>query len=283
MGSSAERVKTEMDQELLKKVQPQLLEILLEIQRVCRENDIHFFLACGSFLGAVRHQGFIPWDDDLDIGMLRQDYEKFRRIAPEALGENYCFQDWHTDPDYNMPFGKVRRRHSLYLEAKPKQVRENGFFVDVFPFDNAPVDPADRKRYAGKLTTLFRLKMMKSGATPWMNNDKIMWKKRIGYLIYQAGALFVSNDKIVEKYDALASSVPESPILCRQRGLTNLNLYERSWIEDLTDYPFEGHSIPGPRDYDAVLTAQFGDYRTLPPEGERENRHQIVKVVFPEI
>ena len=270
-----------MDEAMLKRVQPQLLEILLEIQRVCRENQISFFLSCGSFLGAVRHRGFIPWDDDLDIGMLRADYEKFRKLAPEKLGENFCFQDWHTDPDYNMPFGKVRRRNSLYLEAKTRQLPENGFFVDVFPFDNAPEDLKDRKKYVLRLMNLFRLKLMKSGARPWMENDRINWKKRLGYLAYQLAACFVSRETLIEKYDALAVSVPESGILCRQRGLSNLNCYESRWCRELTDYPFEGHLMPGPRAFDEFLRAQFGDYMTLPPEDQRENRHQIIKVEFP--
>ena len=76
-----------MEREVLEKVQPILLEIALEIRRVCEENGIRYFMYRGTFLGAVRHRGFIPWDDDMDFAMLREDYEKFRRIAPRALGE----------------------------------------------------------------------------------------------------------------------------------------------------------------------------------------------------
>ena len=269
-----------MDRELLLKVQPALLDIALEIRRVCEENDIRYFLCCGSFLGAVRHQGFIPWDDDLDIGMLREDYEKFCRIAPEKLGENYCLQTWYTDPDYHLPFGKVRRKHTLYLEAKTRQLRENGFFVDVFPFDNAPEDRKERKAYADRLASLFRTRLMKVGAKPWMDNDRINWKKRIGYLYYQLKAIPFTERQLSEKYDALATSAPRGDTVCRQRGLNNLNCYRRSWCEELSDYPFEGELLAGPADYDGFLRAQFGDYMVLPPEDQRENRHQIVKVEF---
>ena len=86
-----------MRPEELKKLQQTQLEIALEIKRVCQENEIPFFLEGGTFLGAVRHKGFIPWDDDMDIAMLRADYDRFCRIAPEKLGEKYCFQNWHTD------------------------------------------------------------------------------------------------------------------------------------------------------------------------------------------
>ena len=86
-----------MEQELLRKVQLTLLEIAVEIKRVCEENDIKYFLSDGSFLGAVRHQGFIPWDDDMDMGMLRADSEKFCRIAADALKPEYCLESGHTD------------------------------------------------------------------------------------------------------------------------------------------------------------------------------------------
>ena len=89
-----------MDKEALRKVQKIQLEMAKDIKRVCEENGIRYFLYRGTFLGAVRHKGVIPWDDDMDFGMLRPDYDKFCRIAPEKLGKEYCFQNWHTDENY---------------------------------------------------------------------------------------------------------------------------------------------------------------------------------------
>ncbi len=269
-----------MEQEVLRKVQLCQLEIAKEIKRVCEEEHIGYFLCCGTFLGAVRHQGFIPWDDDLDMGMLREDYERFLRIAPEKLDPRFCVQSWYTETNYALPFAKVRMRDTTYLEAKGTKLAENGFYVDVFPFDYAPEDPDAQKVHAGKLCTLFRTKLMRSRCRPWMDDDKILWKKRIGYLYYQLRSLFFSGEKLAREYDALAGSVPESNVLCRQRGLSRLDVYQRAWYQEFADYRFEGELFRGPKQYDAVLTAQFGDYMVLPPEGERENRHQIVKVDF---
>lgn len=269
-----------MEKEVLRKVQCCQMEIAREIKRVCEENGIGYFLCCGTFLGAVRHQGFIPWDDDLDMGMLRADYEEFLRIAPEKMDPRFCVQSWYTEPNYALPFAKVRMRNTLYVEAKGTQLQENGFYVDVFPFDFAPEKPAEQAAHARRLTTLFRMKLMKSHCKPWMDNGRILWKKRIGYLYYQLRAAFVSGKELVRRYDTYATEISDSQILCRQRGLSKLDCYDREWYREFSDYLFEGELFRGPKQYDAVLTAQFGDYMTPPPEGERENRHQIVKVDF---
>lgn len=270
-----------MDQQTLKKVQPVLLEMLQEIDRVCREQGIAYFLYRGTMLGSVRHQGFIPWDDDLDVAMLRSDYDRFCAIAPTALGEKYTFQTWHTDPGYAHPFGKLRKRNTVYLEAKGgKPLKENGFYVDVYPLDYVPEDPGAYHALAGKLVQLYRLKLMKSGYTPWMEDKKILWKKRIGYLLYQTAALFVTQQKLIDAYEALIRQVPAGSRVYEQSALTRDYSFDLSWFSTLEDRPFEDGAYPVPAEYDRILTALYGDYMQLPPEGQRENRHQIVRMEF---
>lgn len=272
-----------MERELLRKVQMVQLEIAKEIKRVCEENDIRYFLADGSFLGAVRHQGFIPWDDDMDMGMMRSDYEKFCRIAPEKLKPEYCLQTWYTDPNYGLPFGKVVKRGTVYLEnKKSRKLRENGFYVDIFPFDYVPEDPMSREQLAAKLLSIYRVKLMKSGYKPWMEENRIVWKKRIGYLYYQLKALFVSQRELAKGYDALAVSPCDSTMVCEQSALPRPDYYRSAWIGELADYTFEGETFKGPKEYDKFLTALYGDYMQLPPEDQRENRHQIVEIDFGE-
>lgn len=271
-----------MEREVLLKVQPVLLEITKEIKRVCDENGIRYFLYRGTFLGAVRHQGFIPWDDDMDVAMLREDYEKFRRIATEKMDPRFCFQDWHTDANYAHPFGKVRKRNTLYVEAKCAQLPENGFYVDVYPIDFAPESEAERKKLAQKLLHLYRVKLMKSKYTPWMEEDKIIWKKRIGYMLYQTIALFVSQQKLIQTYESIISAVPESGLLYEQSALPRSYYFDKQWCEELAEYPFEDQFFKGPKQYDAFLSSLYGDYMELPPEDKRENRHQIIKMDFGE-
>lgn len=269
-----------MERETLARVQPVLLEMLEEIDRVCRENRIRYFLYRGTLLGAVRHQGFIPWDDDLDVAMLREDYEVFRRIAPEKLDSRYCFQDWHTDPAYAVPFGKLRKRNTVYLEAKGKRLSENGFYVDVYPLDYAPEDPWQRKSLARELLNGFRLKLMKSGYTPWKEGERTVWKKRLGYLCYQGAALAFSQKRLIEKFDALAASVGETGTVYEQSAMPKTFYFEKKWFEGTVEYSFCGKRFPGPKAADPVLTVLYGDYMELPPEDRRENRHQILELDF---
>lgn len=272
-----------MEQELLRRVQLTLLEIAKEIKRVCEENDIRYFLSDGSFLGAVRHQGFIPWDDDMDMGMLREDYEKFCRIAPTALKPEYCLETWDADSTYGLPFGKVMKRNTIYLESKKNdRMREQGFYIDIFPFDNAPADPAEQKILVRKLVSVARMMQMKCCYRPWMEQDRIVWKKRIGYLYYKLKSLFFSHGELVKAYDALAISPVETGVVLEQSGRPRPTFFKKEWCEELASYTFEGVTFPGPKNYDDYLTTHYGDYMTLPPEGSRENRHQIMKIDFGE-
>lgn len=266
---------------MLRRVQLTQLEIAREIKRVCEENDIRFFLLGGTYLGAVRHQGFIPWDDDMDLGMLRGEYEKFCRIAPEKLGPDYCLQTWYTEPNYGLPFGKVMKRGTVYLESKKsRRLQENGIYVDIFPFDSVPQDLQQRQKLAKHLLRLYRLRLMKCGYKPWMEEEKVLWHKRLGYLFYQFQALFCGKQALARDYDALAEAQPDTDTVSEQSGMEQPLYVRRAWCEDLVNYTFEGEQFPAPRAYDEFLTIYYGDYMQLPPEDQRENRHQIVQVDF---
>ena len=271
-----------MEKELLRKVQLTQFEIAKEIRRVCEENDIRYFLSDGTFLGAVRHQGFIPWDDDMDMGMLRADYEKFCRIAPEKLGKDYVFQNWYTDPNYGLPFGKGMKRGTIYIESKKtRRLQENGFYVDIFPFDYVPEDEAAQRNLALRLRKLYRIQLMKCGYQPWMENDRIQWKKRLGYLYYQLLALGKSQQTLAKEFDALATSYPETGTVCEQVADIRPDFFYPTRIfREFGTYRFEGEDFCGVKDYDGYLTKLYGDYMQLPPEDKRENRHQIVQVDF---
>lgn len=126
----------------LRKLQLVELDILLELDRICREYDIHYFLCGGSLLGAVRHKGFIPWDDDADVGFLRSDYERFCQVfSQKADGAKYFLQTWKTDPHYRWSYGKIRRLGTEYIRTGQEHMKYvTGISIDIFPYDELPVD-----------------------------------------------------------------------------------------------------------------------------------------------
>lgn len=266
-----------MDDQTLRQVQLQSLEILLEIKRICDLYDIHYFLDSGTLLGAVRHKGFIPWDDDLDIGMMRKDYERFNEIAPKALNSNYFWQTWETDPSYPLPFGKVRKRGTLYVERKSKQLKENGFFVDILPYDYAPEDPESRKILRKKQTDINRILLMKCGYTPWIESVKTNFIKLTGYTPYKIISLVNRKSDLIKKHRGLTASIENTDVVYEHGG----RFYYRSGLfTDTVELEFEGISFPVISGYHEWLTVAYGDYMQLPPESERENRHQVYKIDF---
>lgn len=271
-----------MERDILVKVQKIQLEMAKDVKRICDENGIRYFLYRGTFLGAVRHKGVIPWDDDMDFGMLREDYEKFCAIANEKLDSQYCFQNWHTDENYALPFGKVRKRGTVFVESKCARLPENGIYIDIYPLDFAPADPGERKVLAGKLLHLFRIRLMKCGYTPWMEEETVIWKKRIGYLLYQFVSLFFSQKMLRDTYEKLVHAVPEGDTLYEQSALPIAYYFDRQWCGELAEYPYEDTTFLGPQNYDAFLSSLYGDYMELPPADKRENRHQIKELYLGE-
>ncbi len=151
-----------MDQrEQLRKAQ---LYIAEEIKRICGLYNIPYFLDCGTMLGAVRHHGFIPWDDDLDIGMLREDYERFIAAVPDALGSEFFLDNEITNPENALVFSKIRLRNTKYLEIKGNQKAvHNEIFVDVFPYYAISDAPGARKKEAFEMAVLAQLLRSKGG------------------------------------------------------------------------------------------------------------------------
>ena len=131
----------ELTPEQFRKMQLTELDMLVEFDRVCRKHNINYVLFGGSLLGAVRHQGYIPWDDDADIGMLREDYNRFKNYIGELNSEICYFQDHDTDPEYRWGYGKIRRTGSEYVRVGQEHLKcKTGIFVDVFPMDDIPMN-----------------------------------------------------------------------------------------------------------------------------------------------
>lgn len=273
-----------MNNVTLRQVQLAQLEIAKEVKRICEKHDIRYFLDSGSLLGAVRHKGFIPWDDDVDIGFLREEYEKFLKIAPQELQEPFFLQTWDNDPEYPFAFAKVRKRGTVFVEtAAMKSKAHNELYVDLFPYDAFPDDAQDRKKQGRKVMRYRKTLMMKSHMTPWRRNKNLI--KFVGvfvkYLPYKLLSLISSRDRIKEKYIPVMQQFNHQNTRCvyEQSGGAKYGKWvlPRECFRSYVLLPFEDTEFSCPGDSDLYLKTVYGDYMTLPPK-EKQVNHQSVQV-----
>lgn len=274
-----------MDNETLRKVQLVQLEIAKEIARVCEENRIPYFLTGGTLLGAVRHKGFIPWDDDLDMGMMRNDYEKFMQVAPQQLSDKYKLVDWKFDPDYPHPMGKVIKKGTVYKESKRNDLGEQGIWVDVFPYDGIQDLGSAWKKRAFQLKVLRGILRAKGKYQTWHSENGIILSKYLKNIPFRILAAFTRREKLIEKYESL--SVQDNGRECKyvyENGEDDYSgwCFPIEYFSSLIPGEFEGASFLIPQKYHDLLTSAYGDYMQLPPEGQRENRHLIDEVCLGE-
>ena len=251
------------------------LEILKKIIEICDEININYFVAYGSLIGAVRHKGFIPWDDDFDIMMLRPDYEIFCKYCEENRDKLGCFKlmSKFNTPDYpfNIPrFCDLRYRMESegYLDAGM------GMFIDIYP-----VDGAGNIEYKRFNPDKFKKKMYIKLSILTLNNEFIPSSKgkihnAIKYLLFRyfqtkGDKYFLRKwDKMSEKY-----SFTESKYLSVMVWDQSLYYYEREWFDDFVYLEFEGMQVKVPHKYDEVLKKIYGDYMKLPPKEQQIATH----------
>lgn len=271
-----------MDNQILRRLQLTQLEILKEVKRICDENGIQYWLTYGTLLGAVRHKGFIPWDDDLDIGMLRKDYERFIRIAREKMNCNYFLQTWETDKGYPFPFAKVRKRDTVYIEARVKDSKAmNGIFIDIFPYD----------KYGSNQWQGFRLKVIKTmmfakcGVKSWIELDRFNIKRYLAQLPIRFLSFFFSQNKLIHDYNIVATKYNEKDN-CSFYFSQGFDHYKTTslipWkiLQNFIEIPFEDESFKVPEKYDDFLRINYGDYTIPPPKEKRLNCHEVIKIQF---
>lgn len=271
-----------MDKELLRQVQLTQLEIANEIKRVCDENEIDYFMDGGTLIGAVRHKGFIPWDDDMDFGMIREQYEKFLTIAPEKLKKQYFLQTWYSDTGYGLPFAKVRKNETLYVEEITEKCKcHQGVFVDIFPYDYLPDNSSFRKKQKRILTFSKLIIRAKCGFRPVYASRKFELKRYLSFVPFRLLALVLPKRMITKIYDSTAKKYNTEKSGCL--FVQGISKYAGFTVEDkilrnLIELPFENTTFKAPIQYDEYLTNVYGDYMTPPPETERSDRHQVKKI-----
>lgn len=239
------------------------LEIMKHVHNFCESNHINYSLAYGSLLGAIRHKGFIPWDDDIDIVMLRKDYERFLQLYPKH-SDLYKVHSLESDPNYAYAFAKVSDPRTLLVENVNAQ--NIGVNIDVFPLDNAFDDLEQSQKYAKKISLLkylYRLKFLQPSKknAPW---------KRVLMRIGKIAVLPLTLRKLATKISSYAKSNTnqESKYVVMMVGTTPQatlrQIVERSWFNSYTTVPFEGTQLKIITEFDKYLSHEYGDYMTPP-------------------
>ena len=237
----------------LRRQQLVMLDMLKELDRICRKHDIPYFLYGGTLLGAFRHNGFIPWDDDLDVAILRKDYNKLVKVLPDELTPHIALQTNDTDRNYFLFIAKLRDKRSFLDEGDfDKVFKERGIFIDIFPLDLL-LPWTQRLRLQSLAYNFYRKEnegaMRKIRALTWLN-------RHISFPLLRA-----------------LSRMSRTRALMCDYGIPFHNIYDLQDVFPLTLHDFEGMRFPVPKNSHHMLQVMFGDYMQLPSDLDNVYHH----------
>ena len=275
----------ELSPEQFRKMQLVELDMLVEFDKVCRNNNINYVLFGGSLLGAVRHKGYIPWDDDADIGMLREDYNTFKEHMGEMNPEICYFQDHETDPEYRWGYGKLRRTGTKYVRVGQEHLKcKTGIFVDIFPMDDIPISVIGQVLQDWHCYCLRKILWSEVARA----NTKGFWKlwftalsKIPVHFPFAGYERYAKRSKNITMNRVRCLSFPATGTLYRKNPISQRYGMPKSWFTDREEYLFEGKKFFGSRDYDTVLKYIYGNYMQLPDAKGREQHSPFSEIVFP--
>lgn len=267
--------------EAIKKIQ---LDMLKEVDRICNKHNIRYCIGWGTLLGAVRHKGFIPWDDDADILMLRRDYRKFSKVCKTELEEKYFFQDDESDDAYLWGYAKLRNTNTCYIRCGQEHIPcKTGVFIDIFPLDNVPSFLPLQILQDGYCFMLRKMLWAKAGQYSEPNKAIRLVYKCLAHIpkkvIFALRNLIVSkSDRVSSKVRCLLMTAPGKQWNRENNPISTQYGFKKEWIFQRSKFTFEGARLWGTKDYKKCLTFLYGDYMKLPPEEERIGHAPVSKI-----
>lgn len=255
----------------IEEIHSKLLDILTAVAKLCDENNIRYYMIGGTMLGAVRHKGFIPWDDDIDIAMPRSDYERFLEIDPRHLPSEYTLKTYKNSDIIIGCSSKVEDNRTSLSYKWTDHIKENiGLNIDVFPIDGVP-----QQKHKQELHYWYLLGLRKLSSLLFVNTISRPFFQRYGarliQKIFPLKKIFLLNliNKRLKKYNFDDCDYVAN--YCGVWGKKEIMLKEYFGIP--TKYPFENQQFNGVNNFDAYLTTLYGNYMTLPPENKRKSHH----------
>ncbi len=236
---------------ILRKAQQRMMEILKVIDAICQKHHIQYFLDGGSLIGAVRHSGFIPWDDDLDIAVMKEDFLKLRKILQKELPTNLVYQDDTTDPNYPLLIGKVRDKQSYFEEDFTDKLHYKGTYVDIIPMEKVP-----SVRWKAKLDYWY------GHCFRALHNYTDIKDKIRSSIVFPFAWLLVQGTRLFNKFSS-------SRQIAHIYGWRAYNSFSYDDVFPVRRMLFENAEICVPKNPDTVLRALFGDYMQIPPKEKR--------------
>lgn len=263
----------EMDDKTLNELHKVGLEVLKEIDRVCKKYDIPYFLCGGTLIGVMRHKGFIPWDDDIDIGMLRKDYERFEDCFIKEHSKDFYLHSLKTDPDYWLSFIKVRKNNTTINEKFVEKLdTHKGIFVDIFPFDKVPDNGFTKllKIRSFFIKLIVEAIFVKRGLYKYKDSRRPFFTMVM--TILPVKSLFKLQYRLMNKYN----NKDYHHCVCYVGSYD----VKREYIQIDNFYPttvgeFEGCKFSIPNKSEVYLTNMYGDYMKLPPKEKRKNHNPV--------
>ena len=258
---------------MLKRVQATVDEILLVIDRQTKACGVNYYLFYGSALGAVRHHGFIPWDDDADIVLFREDFERLKAYWAAHPVEGYFYQDISTDSGYHIKITKIRKLGTAYAEPQVKDCdMHHGMFVDIFVLDDYIKNSFWRR--VGEYITMFDY----NAERQYLPENK---KARVVYQI--TNKLFKSGKIFRYWYGHIFPKLKKDDTMCSDiASFTNSHRYDfkREWLGTPKYVPFDDISLPIPANAGECLKVCYGDYMTPPPKEQQISNHKLYYISF---
>ena len=251
-------------------------EILDVTHQICTEHGLRYSLAYGSLIGAMRHKGFIPWDDDIDIMMPREDYEKLLAVWDQSAPKGYILQNTRTDSDFTQNFTKIRKDHTTFLQDEAERTKHyhKGIFVDIFPGDRVPSGKIGREiQYIACAVNLLYSRGHTSGTGGVIGKIEriLLSTPKEKHPIRRERA-----ERWIRRWDQSCSAdyVFPNTIECSRR------YYPSNLFENMKTIEFNGKRYMCVADPDSILRIEYGDYMQLPPEEDRVWKHHPILIDF---
>jgi len=260
----------------MKKVWAVELDLLQEFIRVCEENGLTYYADGGTLLGAARHGGFIPWDDDMDLAMPRKDYDRLNELAPKVFRHPYFWQSPATERDSVFGWCQLRNSETTGISCSTRKYGysfHQGIAIDIFPLDFLPEDPEECDAFFDKVKIQYKkMKVYANHTTLWRDMRKYTGIKHMERLlkhIWLSGVVRAKENPEAVKYERLRQRYNKTPTSKITEALTLDGLlkakrvFDISWYRSTVDLPFEWLQIKAPIEYENCLTASYGsDWRT---------------------